>query len=90
MPGVFAHFDTEAIHSLIAPRPHLELSGDQDGGAPTDGVLTLEKKLGAVYRLYGKPENFRSVLYKDTGHEYLPEMKEEMLRWLEKHLPVER
>lgn len=88
VPGVFRHFDTEAIHALIAPRPHLELSGDQDGGAPTDGVIALEKKLGAVYRLHGKGENFRSVLYKDTGHEYLPEMKDEMVRWFERHLPV--
>jgi hypothetical protein len=88
VPGVLAHFDTEAIHALIAPRPHLELSGDQDGGAPTDGVLALEKKLGAVYRLYNKGEHFRSVLYKNTGHEYLPEMKDEMARWFERHLPV--
>lgn len=88
VPGVLAHFDTEAIHALIAPRPHLELSGDQDGGAPTDGVIMLEKKLGAVYRLHGKGEHFRSVLYKDTGHEYLPEMKEEMVKWFVKHLPV--
>ena len=48
------HFDTEAIYALIAPRPHLQLSGDQDGGAPTDGIEVLEKKLAAVYRLYGK------------------------------------
>jgi dienelactone hydrolase len=88
VPGVFQHFDTEAIHALIAPRPHLELSGDQDGGAPTDGILVLEKKLGAVYRLYGKPDHFRSVIYKDTGHEYLPEMKTEMMAWFERHLPV--
>jgi dienelactone hydrolase len=88
VPGVFAHFDTEAIHALIAPRPHLELSGDQDGGAPTDGILVLEKKLGEIYRLYGKADHFRSVIYKDTGHEYLPEMKEEMVRWFERFLPV--
>jgi hypothetical protein len=79
VPGVLRHFDTEAIHALIAPRPHLELSGDQDGGAPTDGIEVLEKKLGALYRLYGKGENFRSVVYKNTGHEYLPEMKTEMV-----------
>lgn len=90
VPGVFAQFDTEAIHALIAPRPHLELSGDQDGGAPTDGIVTLEKKLGAVYHLYGKDDHFRSVIYKDTAHEYLPEMKEEMLRWFERHLPVKQ
>jgi hypothetical protein len=88
VPGVFSHFDTEAIHSLIAPRPHLELSGDQDGGAPTEGILTLEKKLGAVYGLYGNPDHFRSVIYKNTAHEYLPEMKEELVRWLDRHLPV--
>lgn len=90
VPGVFKHFDTEAIYALVAPRPLLMLSGDQDGGAPTDGILVLEKKLGAVYRLYGKGENFRSVIYENTGHEYLPEMKEEMAAWFERHLPVKR
>jgi dienelactone hydrolase len=90
VPGVFAHFDTEAINALIAPRPMLQLSGDQDGGAPTDGIVTLEKKLGAVYRLFGKAEQFRSVIYKDTGHEYLPEMKEEMMKWFDRYLPVSK
>ncbi|MBI3823097.1 MAG: dienelactone hydrolase family protein [Planctomycetes bacterium] len=88
VPGVFTHFDTEAIHALIAPRPHLELSGDQDQGAPLDGVVMLEQKLAPVYRLYGKESNFRSVVYEKTGHEYLPEMREEMARWFEKALPV--
>jgi hypothetical protein len=66
----------------------LMLSGDQDGGAPTDGILVLEKKLDAVYRLYGKADAFRSVIYRNTGHEYLPEMRAEMVAWFERHLPV--
>jgi dienelactone hydrolase len=86
VPGVFKHFDTEAIFALSAPRPMLQLSGDQDGGAPTDGIMMLEKKLGAIYRMYGKPENFRSIIYSGTGHEYLPEMRTEMVAWFEKHL----
>jgi dienelactone hydrolase len=90
VPGVLQHFDTEAIHALIAPRPHLELSGDQDGGAPTDGIEVLEKKLGALYRLYGKGKSFRSVIYKNTGHEYLPEMRAEMVAWFDRHLPVKK
>jgi dienelactone hydrolase len=90
VPGVFAHFDTEAIHALIAPRPHLELSGDEDQGAPLDGVVQLEKKLGQVYRLYDKGSNFRSIVYEKTGHEYLPEMRQAMVRWFEKTLPVGR
>jgi dienelactone hydrolase len=90
VPGVFRHFDMEALHALIAPRPHLELSGDQDGGAPTDGIVTFEKKLIPLYQLHKKPSNFRSVVYKDTGHEYLPEMRAEMVAWFEKHLPVKQ
>lgn len=88
VPGVLTHFDTEAIYALIAPRPMLMLSGDQDGGAPADGIEVLERKLGAVYRMFGKPDDFRSVIYEQTGHEYLPEMKAEMLAWFEKHLPA--
>lgn len=88
VPGVFKHFDTEAIYALVAPRPMLMLSGDQDGGAPTDGIEMLEKKLEAVYGLFGKGGNFRSVLYRNTAHEYLPEMKDEMITWFERHLPV--
>lgn len=43
-----------------------------------------------MHRLYGEPDQFRSVVYKKTGHEYLPEMKAEMAAWFEKHLPVPR
>jgi dienelactone hydrolase len=88
VPGVLKHFDTEAIYSLVAPRPMLMVSGDEDGGAPTDGVEMLEKKLAAVYRLHGKADHFRSVLYRNTGHEYLPEMKVEMVQWFERFLPL--
>lgn len=88
VPGMLKHFDTEAIHALVAPRPHLELSGDQDPGTPLDGVETLERKLAPVYQLYGKPENFRSVVWTNTGHEYLPEMRDRMIAWFQQHLPV--
>lgn len=73
--------------SLSAPRPMLHLSGDQDGGVPAAGVLMLEKKLATSYRPHGKPKNFRGILYKDTGPEYLPVMRHEMVTGFEKHLP---
>ncbi len=88
VPGMLQHFDTEAIHALVAPRPHLELSGDQDPGTPLDGVETLERKLADLYTLYGKPENFHSAVWTKTGHEYLPEMRDRMIAWFERHLPV--
>lgn len=89
VPGLLKHFDTEAIYALVAPRPMLMLSGDQDYNAPPDGIEVLEKKLMPVYALYGKPEHFRSVLYKNTGHEYLPEMRKEMVDWFVRYLPVD-
>jgi dienelactone hydrolase len=88
VPGLLQHFDTEAIHALIAPRPHLELAGDQDPGSPLDGMEVLEQKLGQLYRLYGQPDNFHSVVWRNTGHEYLPEMRDRMVAWFEAHLPV--
>jgi dienelactone hydrolase len=88
VPGILQHFDSEAIYALVAPRPMLMLSGDQDHNAPPDGIEVLENKLAAVYRLYGQPEHFLSVLYKDTGHEYLPEMRQAMVEWFERYLPV--
>lgn len=90
VPGVLKHFDTEAIYALVAPRPMLQLSGDQDYNAPPDGIEVLEKKVGAVYRLYDQPQNFQSVLYKNTGHEYLPDMRRRMVEWFEHHLPVKQ
>ena len=36
-------------------------------------------RIGKNSGLYGKADHFRSVLYSKTGHEYLPEMKDEMV-----------
>lgn len=86
VPGVLAHFDTEAMYALCAPRPMLMLSGDEDGVAPLSGIEVLERKLNGLYELYNQPKNFRSVVYRGTGHEYLPEMKAEMIGWFDRHL----
>jgi dienelactone hydrolase len=85
VPGILKHFDTEAICALVAPRPMLQLSGDQDRNAPPDGIEVLEKKLGEVYRLHGQPDHFLSVIYQNTGHEYLPEMRTAMVDWFARH-----
>lgn len=88
VPGLIKHFDSEAIMACVAPRPMLQLSGDQDHNAPPDGVEVLEQKLGRVYALHGEPSKFRSILYRNTGHEYLPEMRREMVAWFVKHMAV--
>ena len=86
VPGMLKHFDTEAVTSLIAPRPFLTLSGADDGGSPAPGVKKINEFCADVYRLYGKPDSFKGVLYSGVGHVYTPEMWGEMTAWMEKNL----
>jgi len=86
VPGMLQHFDTEAVISLLAPRPALFLTGDQDGGSPVAGIRKIEAVARDVYRLLGKPEMFGSVVYPGVGHSYTPDMWERMLGWFDRHL----
>jgi dienelactone hydrolase len=78
--------DMESVIGLIAPRPHLTLTGDQDGGSPVDGVRMINDFEKRLYKLYGKEADFRGVVYPGVAHVYTPEMWQETLAWLSKHL----
>ena len=87
VPGMLKEkIDTESVVGLIAPRAHLTLTGDQDAGSPADGVRTINAFQEHLYRLYGKEDHFRGLVYPGIGHVYTPEMWEETIRWLKKHL----
>ena len=87
VPGMLhKKIDTESVVGLIAPRAHLTLTGDMDAGSPASGVRTINDFQEHLYKLYGKEENFRGILYPGVKHEYTPAMWDETLRWLKKHL----
>lgn len=87
VPGMLKErIDSETVVSLIAPRPHLTLTGDQDPGSPVDGVRIINEFAAKVYGVYGKPDAFRSVVYPGVGHTYNPDMWKETLEWLDKWL----
>lgn len=86
VPGFLNHFDTEAVVALAAPRPLLFQTGDQDEGSPVDGVRVIEEKVRPVYRLYNAENGFKSILYPNVGHVYLPEMWERTLEWIDNAL----
>jgi dienelactone hydrolase len=86
VPGMLAHFDSEAVISLIAPRPILFQTGDQDAGSPVDGIHAIESTVRSAYRLYGAVNNFQSIVYPGLGHVYTPEMWAKTLEWLEARL----
>jgi lysophospholipase L1-like esterase/dienelactone hydrolase len=84
--GILRHFDTEAVVSLIAPRPVLFLTGELDAGSPADGIRVIEERAGGMYRAAGAADRFRSVRYPEVGHTYTPEMRKEMLAWFDRWL----
>lgn len=88
--GLLKHFDTEAVVSLIAPRPFLALTGELDSGSPADGIREIERQAGQTYRAVGAPDRFRSILYPQVGHTVTPEMRKQMLAWFQHWLAPER
>jgi len=87
VPGILKEqIDMESVIGLIAPRPHLTLTGDQDRGSPAGGVRTINTFQERLYHLYDQEENFRGVLYPDVGHDYTDEMWKETIAWLKKNL----
>lgn len=86
VPRMLKHFDTEAVLSLIAPRPILFLNGDRDAGSPLEGIRTLERLAAPFWVLYGQSRNFRSLVEPNVGHECTETMWTEAVAWLARGL----
>lgn len=87
VPGMLAEkIDAESVVGLIAPRPHLVMTGETDHGSPVDGVKIINNFQEHLYQLYDKPDNYRSIQYPGVGHEYTPQMWKETISWLKQHL----
>ena len=86
VPGMLNHFDTEAVIALIAPRPVLFMTGDQDGGSPPDGIRAIEAAVRPAYRLYSEEQKFQNEIFPGLGHVYTSEMWAKTLGWLDKYL----
>ena len=86
VPGMLNHFDTEVVVSLAAPRPLLFQTGDQDAGSPVEGIREIERRVRAVYRLYGAEPKFENRIYPGLGHVYTPAMWNRTLEWLDSYL----
>ena len=79
-------WSTSRINALIAPRPRLALAGDLDPLTPPHGLERIDKHLCKVYSEHGKAENWRIVRYPDIGHVEIPEMRVEVLSFLDEHI----
>jgi dienelactone hydrolase len=86
VPGFLNRFDTEAVIAMIAPRPVLFQTGDQDGGSPPDGIRAIESAVRPIYALFGREKDFQSVIYPGLGHVYTAEMWGKTMEWMSERL----
>jgi dienelactone hydrolase len=86
IPGMLAHFDSEAVIALSAPRPILFQTGDSDPGSPVEGIHAIEATVRRAYALYGKEADFQSLVYPGQGHVYTPEMWAKTFAWMDEKL----
>lgn len=85
VPSLLKHFTTAQINELIAPRPHLALAGKRDALTPPAGLDRIDAELKRAYAAEGAAEAWNLLRY-DVAHQETPEMRGEVLRWLDRWL----
>ena len=64
-------------------RPHLSVNGRRDSLTPPAGVEKILDRLMPLYQKYGNESDCRIELF-DCAHVELPEMRKEILEWMER------
>lgn len=78
-------WDWTEIAALVAPRPMLFANSDNDSIFPMDGNRRIERKLGEIYRLYGKEKLFAAYV-SEGGHAYREDLRLAIFRFMNEHL----
>jgi Acetyl xylan esterase (AXE1) len=85
VPSLLKYFTTADINALIAPRPHLSVTGKNDLLTPIEGVERIDRELKEVYRTNNASEKWLQKQY-TTGHFELAEMRADIVLFLRKWL----
>jgi cephalosporin-C deacetylase-like acetyl esterase len=80
-----AMWDLADVGALIAPRPLLIASANQDGIFPIDSIRKVHAQVQTLYQTLGKPENLRLV-ETPGGHSYHERSRTAIFSWFIKHL----
>jgi cephalosporin-C deacetylase-like acetyl esterase len=80
-----AMWDLADVAALIAPRPLLIASANQDGIFPIDSIRKVHAQVQTLYRTLGKPENLQLV-ETPGGHSYHERSRTAIFSWFIKHL----
>jgi hypothetical protein len=85
VPNLLKEWTTAKINALIAPRAHLSLAGNYDLLTPARGLDVIDAELKQIYTSAGAPDNW-SLLRYPCGHVETPDMRQQIIRWLKRHL----
>ena len=85
VPSLLRHFNSAQINELIVPRARLSVNGRSDDLTPPAGVEKIREHLMPLYRAYGEEVDCSIELF-DCAHVELPEMRRQILSWLDRHL----
>lgn len=83
--GNTALWDLADIGALIAPRPLLIASADQDGIFPIHAIRRVHEQLRGLYRTLDREENLRLV-ETPGGHSYHERSRTAIFSWFLQHL----
>ncbi len=78
-------WDLADVAALIAPRPLLIASANQDGIFPIHAIREVHSQLERLYKTLDRPENLRLV-ETPGGHSYHERSRTAILSWFLKHL----
>jgi cephalosporin-C deacetylase-like acetyl esterase len=80
-----ALWDLADIGALIAPRPLLIASSDQDGIFPIHGIRRVHAQLESLYRMLGRDEHL-GLVETPGGHSYHERSRTAIFSWFLEHL----
>lgn len=85
VPSLLKYFTTADILALIAPRPHLSLTGKYDQLTPAVGFDKIDQKLKEVYQQQNNPDGWQ-LKSSQTGHYETAEMRAEVISFFKNRL----
>lgn len=81
--------DADELAGRIAPRPLLVVAGERDPLTTAGHIADFVGAIAPAYAAAGLGDRLRHVVLDGVAHEYDPRQADEVLEWLERHLPVQ-
>jgi dienelactone hydrolase len=86
LPGILDEFDGPSMIRLLAPRPLLVLSGEDDPNCPIEGARLVFAQAEEAYRRAGASDRLRIDVAPGVAHQVTAAQRQLALAWFERWL----